>query len=566
MTDPARSTAPPSAVQRLDELFKPWNGASAPGLVVAVAHRGRVIYRRGFGLASIEHAVVNTPATRMRIGSTSKQFAALAAMLLAEEGRLDPEAPILRYLPELKNAAGEPTLRQLMLHTGGVRDPMVAELLRHRGLLPVLPAGHILAMSQRFRDGNFPPGERMNYSNNGYHLLSLAIERASGKSLGEVLTGHILRPLGMHHTELLPSDMRIVPGLASFHVPLPDGSYRRGIYPTEELLGAGGMISTVDDMLTWMAHLRSPEKKVGSAATWTQMLQRPRYSSGAEGSYCLGLLRTPYRGVETVQHSGATLGAACQMLTVPEQALDIIIMTNRSDVPAAALANKIIDIVLEGEGLEPPKRPVPAQEHEALLGRWYSPRSHTLLEFIRHRLEPQSPDVLAVKTHNELSGFLFEVDGVLRKAGYSVETLDIRKAFANPVASSELECSLDGNIESFARMTGEPPSAERIAGYAAGRYRLPDFGIEMELSLKEGRLRLDVLSPYEANHLELEPFSTEVLGSRSTQSVVAQPLPNATVVLERGSDGAVSGLWLNGNRERNIWFERCDAGGLQAAW
>jgi len=427
--------------------------------------------------------------------------------------------------------------------------------------VPVLPAGHILAMSLRFRDGNFPPGERMNYSNNGYHLLSLAIERVSGKSLGEVLAERILRPLGMHDTALLPSDMHIVPALATFHVPLPGGAYRRGIYPTEELLGAGGMISTVDDMLTWMAHLRSREKKVGSAATWTQMLQRPRYSSGAEGSYCLGLLRTPYRGVETVQHSGATLGAACQMLTVPEQALDIIIMTNRSDVPAAPIANKIIDIVLEGQGLEPPKRPVPAQEHEALLGRWYSPRSHTLLEFIRHRLEPENPEVLAVKTHNELSGFLFDVDGVLRKAGYSVETLDVPKTFGTQVAASDLECALDGNVEAFVRMAGEAPPAEQIAGYAAGRYRLPDFGIEMELSLKQGRLRLDVLSPYEANHLVLEPFSAEILGSHSTQSAAALPLPHATVVLERASDGSVSGLWLNGNRERNIWFERHYAGG-----
>ena len=565
MTDPASHTSPPSVIQRLDELFKPWNGSAAPGLIVGVAHHGRLLYRRGFGLASIEHAVVNTPSTRMRIGSTSKQFAALAVMLLAEQGRLDPEAPIRLYLPELKNAAGEPTLRQLMLHTGGVRDPMVVELLRHQGILPVLPAGHNLSMSLRFRDGNFPPGERMNYSNNGYHLLSLAIERVCGKSLGEVLAEYILRPLGMHDTALLPSDMHIVPGLATFHVPLPGGGYRRGIYPTEELLGAGGMISTIDDMLTWMAHLRSPEKKVGTSATWTRMLQRPRYSSGAEGSYCLGLLRTPYRGMETVQHSGATLGAACQMLTVPDKALDIIVMSNRIDVPTAPMANKIIDIVLAGEGLEPPKRPVPAQEYEALLGRWYSPRSHTLLEFVRHRLEPESQDVLAVKTHNELSGFLFDVDGVLRKAGYSVETLDVPKASGSQGAANDLQCALDGNTESFVRMTGAPPSAEQIASYAAGRYRLADFGIEMELSLQQGRLRLDVLSPYAGNHLLLEPFSAEILGSHSTQSAVALPLPHASVVLERASDGSVTGLWLNGNRERNIWFERHDAGGSKPA-
>jgi CubicO group peptidase (beta-lactamase class C family) len=557
MSDLAAKVSAAPVAARLDELFKPWNSSNAPGLVVAISHRGEVVYRRGFGLASIEHAVANTPATRMRIGSTTKHFAAFAAMLLVEEGLLDLQAPIRRYLPELKNPAGAPTLLQLMHHCSGVRDPFLPELLRHQGILPVLPAGHSLKATQGFRDGSFPPGERMVYSNNGYHLLSLAIERVSGRSLGEVLTERVLCPLGMHDTALLPSDMQIVPRLATFHVPAPGSGFRRGIYPTEELLGAGGMISTVDDMLAWMAHLRSPQKIVGSTATWARMLERPRYNSGALGDYCLGLLRFPYRGVETVQHSGATLGSGCQMLTVAEKALDIIIMSNRSDVPTMPLANKVIDLILEGDGLEPPKRAVAAQDHEALPGRWYSSRSRTVLELVRYRPEPEKPEVLAVKMHNELCGLLFEAGEVLRKPGFSMETLEIPRNQAALIAAGELECTLDGNPECFTRVNGEPPSAGQLAAYAAGRYRYLEFGIEMELVLKDGQLRLEVISPYWGSHLELKPLSELALGYAAQGSATAVQQGSGTIVLERRGDGSVSGLWLSSVRERNVWFERC---------
>lgn len=89
---------------KLDVLFQPWNRSDAPGLSVGVAYRGEVVYRRGFGLASIEHATINTPTKRMRIGSTSKQFCALCIMLLAEDGKLDLDRPVRSYLPELANA------------------------------------------------------------------------------------------------------------------------------------------------------------------------------------------------------------------------------------------------------------------------------------------------------------------------------------------------------------------------------------------------------------------------------------------------------------------------------
>src|SRR3546814_8700223 len=169
-------------------------------------------------------------------------------------------------------------------------------------------------------------------------------------ALGYFLQQRIIDPLGMINTSLLPSDMTLLPGIASFHRPQADDSYRRGSYPVEELLGSGGMVSTIDDMLRWLARLRGP-KRVGSARSWEQMLERAQYSSGTVGDYCLGLRRESYRGVEIIHHAGAVLGCNSQMLTVPAHDLDIIVIFNRMDCNASAMALKVVDAMLESSGL-----------------------------------------------------------------------------------------------------------------------------------------------------------------------------------------------------------------------
>src|SRR5579871_5128602 len=133
MTDAADTPAPPanSLEAQLDALFAPWDRTDAPGLVVGIARRGAVIYRRGFGMASLEVGVANTPKTRMRVGSISKHFTCLLALLLAEEGKLDLEAPIRAYVPELTGPGGEPTLRQLMQHRGGSRCYLDLSFIGH---------------------------------------------------------------------------------------------------------------------------------------------------------------------------------------------------------------------------------------------------------------------------------------------------------------------------------------------------------------------------------------------------------------------------------------------------
>ncbi len=343
----------------LDALFAPFDRTDAPGFAVGVALNGVPGYRRGFGMASIELPVALSPSIRMRIGSTSKHFCVLAAMLLREEGKLDLEASLRTYLPELPEWAAPMTVRQLMAHTSGMRDSL--DLL-------LQSAGPGIAVSNDFQlkllagldSVNAPAGHIWNYNNGGYVLLTEIIERLSGQSFADFLQARILQPLGMHDTLLRPLDTALLPNSATLHLPSPDGGWSRGVFGAP-IGGEGGIVSTVDDMLRWLKHMGNPI--VGSPETWQEM-RTPLTTHG----YGLGLNMTSHRGLATVHHAGGVIGGSSQMLKVLEHDLDIIIMTNgRSALDLYSLVDAIIDRCIPG--LPAPDEDVGGQVHE---GTFYS--------------------------------------------------------------------------------------------------------------------------------------------------------------------------------------------------
>ncbi len=545
-----------SVTEKLDALFAPWNRSDAPGVIVGAAHQGRVIYRRAFGLASIEQGTALTPATRMRIGSTTKQFCALGILLLAEEGKLDIEKPISTWLPELGAVCGRPTLLQLMQHTGGLHDPLSTVFLQNGGYYTELPAGSHLQMMSRIETCNFEPGSRFAYSNSGYQLLSLLTERLSGQSWAEFLDARVFQPMGMRDTAVLASDLDIVPNMAGLHVHTPHGAWRRGIYPSDENLGGGGIISTVDDMLLWAAHLRSAQKKVGSEALWRQMLEPQTFANGSRHCYALGLMRDAHRGVATIHHAGATMGSTHQMLTAPKQALDIIVMSNRMDVSSTALALKVLEAVLEDEGLAP-STPLPhAADYPALPGRWYSRQSRMLIEVAARKLVPDQPELLLLSTYNQPIGTLQQAGEGLALPDGPFSTIEFRALSRATTPAATLGVHLCGELEPFERLPETPPSAESLAAALCGRYRQPGYDKQAEITLRDGKLVLDLLPLHGRAYWELQPYSEDVLGCGNYQSIPQFMLPNSASLTVKREDGQVIGFWYDTDRIRGLWFER----------
>ena len=346
----------------LDSLFARWARSDRPGLAVGVRHRGRTIYRRAFGMASLETGRALTTASRIRIGSTSKHMTALLALLLAERGLLDLDAPVRTHLPELDGPGGEPTIRQLLRHTGGSRCYFDLSTIAH--LLATLPQGRALELQVRQRDRNFEPGTAMIYNNGGYHLVSIACERAANRPFDALLEDELFRPLGMADTRALPSDLEIVPGMATLHEPDGEG-WRRGVFPVQGIRGEGSVLSTVDDMLKWTAHLLARDQ-FGSERTWRELVERPVFPDGAVGDYALGLIHGEHRGRRTLFHAGGVIGGLSQMLLLPDDGVEIVILANGApDANPIELAEQVVDVLL---GTDEPD-PAPSLP-EGVAGTW----------------------------------------------------------------------------------------------------------------------------------------------------------------------------------------------------
>ncbi|NML96503.1 beta-lactamase family protein [Paraburkholderia sp. RP-4-7] len=543
---------------RLDALFAPYQRADAPGLVAGVTYRGRVIYRRGLGMASLEHGIANTPATRMRIGSVSKHFTCLAVLLLCEKGSLDADAPIGAYLPELPPAAGAPTLRQLMSHRGGQRCALDLALLTQG--LAISPRGALLASQQRQRDENFPPGERMMYSNGGYHLLSLAIERASGMPFDAFLATHIFDPMRMRDTACVSNDMTIERGIATMHVPDGQAGFRRGIFPSWEVLGEGSIVSTVDDMLRWTAHLHSGEKIVGNADTWAQMLALPVFSSGQRSQYSLGLKQSVYRGVGLIHHSGGVVGGTCQMLLSAEHGLDVVLLSNGAVNAPFELSKRVVDIVLAGElsGDGPPVA-ARAANHAARLGSYRSSSSGAVYaledrdgSLVLTGLLCPKPSITLYDSDNDLNDVEIEAsaDGAMALR------------WGSPGAPDDLSCIRIlhcGHADMFTRLGEAPALTPRLIAGMPGTFESHDANARATIRLDGEALVLRMQGAVGGCDYRLTPLASDVF---ALTPVDPMDLMTGIVTLTRDAASAhITGFRVDTPRTRHLAFTpvRADA-------
>lgn len=536
-------------IAALDDIFQIFNRSDAPGLVVGVAQHGKTLYRRGFGLASVELNVANTPWTRMRIGSTSKHFTCLAVLLLAEDGKVDPDASVRRYIPELPQLDAEPSLRQLMSHTGGYRCHLDLEFIASG--MAMQPKGTALRTLLRQTAANFAPGESSLYCNSGYHLLSLVVERISGMPFELFMQERIFAPLGMMDTASVASDLDIHRGMATLHLPKPGGSWTRGLFPSEELLGEGAIISTLDDMLRWLAHLRG-FKTVGSDATWTQMKTLSRLNDGSTNPYALGLMRHDYRGLDIIQHAGGVIGGSSQMLTVPSHELDVIIMTNGAMANPIELANQIVDAML-GEALGPRTEKAAAERFRPLAGtRYYSKQTGHVIAFsdVGGKLGLaflNSPAIPMTDTGDALRiGFQELAAGPL--------SLPVAQLANIHEAPASLQFSEAGKTSTFERIAAVTPSLAEAGATLVGRYHATDLGADAEIRFDGNALNLYVYGAHAVSVLPLEAFSADVFGLVSSIAVLSL---RGILNVER-KDGRVTGFFINTMRTRHLQFQRRD--------
>lgn len=529
----------------LDEIFLPFNRSDVPGLVVGIAQRGKLLYRRGFGLASMELSVANNPRTRMRIGSTSKHFTSLLALLMAEDGKLDLDAPIRRYVPELVGPGGDPTLRQLLQHRGGSRDSLDLGFLSRGMAMP--PKGTALALQIRQSGKNFAPGEAMIYNNGGYHLVSIAIERVGGASFEELVKQRLFEPVGMVDTTSVPSDHVITPGIAAMHVPAPHGGWRRGLFPSEEVRGEGAIVSTVDDMLRWAEHLRA-QNRFGSPATWAALTEQRTFPDGRVGYYALGLMVQSYRGIRIIHHAGGVIGGSCQFLTVPDHELDIVIMVNGAPgCNPIELAEKVVDLILS-EHLEERPQAIKTADFQNVLGDWWSEDTGMVYGLIDNK------GALNLTLCGMPVGMPVESgsDDWAVSPGMSMAVSEIEVALNEAMRGNGLPVRFGGKLAVYHRLSKDTADVQAFTTAATGHYHSADGNCTATITENEQRIVIRFCDAYGQTENEVLCLGETVAQTTHTDSGV-------TCILSFSKqNGKLTGFRLNSVRTRNLAFERIE--------
>ena len=311
---------------------------------VLVAREGKVLLDRGYGLADREWSIAATPATRFRVASITKQFTAAAILLLAERGKLALDAPLKTYLPDAPAAWDKVTVLNLLNHTSGIPDYLGAADYPATQAIPATPQ----LLLARFRDRplDFAPGEGWAYSNSGYVLLGLLIEKQSGLSYGEFLRKNLFEPLGMRDSGYDDGAAVIARRASGYR--LDHGAVVPALYRHQSTLyAAGGLYSTAEDLLRWQQALYSG--KVLSAASLQRMLTPNSHQAG------LGLMVLPLEDHVVYAHGGGVDGVHTMMSYDPATRVTVIVLSNQQDADVVALAGQLAaaargeTVVLPGE-------------------------------------------------------------------------------------------------------------------------------------------------------------------------------------------------------------------------
>ena len=343
------STAPGAITERVDRIFAKWNRDDTPGCALGVVRDGELVHEAYYGMADLEHGVPHSPLSVFDIASTSKQFTATAVVLLDQLGELSLDDDVRAYVPEIPDYGTPITLRHLIHHTSGLRDYINLRLLAgvHDG--DYVDMQDVIDILARQRGLNFPPGTDHMYSNSGYTLLAVVVGRVTGRFFGDWCQDNIFKPLGMTSTRFRADVSVVVPGLVQMYAPLEGGEPRKTA-DNEDVVGDGGLLSTVQDLARWERNFI--DERVGGAG-FRERMATPGTPENVEERYAFGLSVGEHRGRRTVSHGGNLRGFSGEFLRFPEQRLAVICLANVGAFDASGLALRVADLFLEGADTAP---------------------------------------------------------------------------------------------------------------------------------------------------------------------------------------------------------------------
>lgn len=475
---------PDLLMARVDSVFADIRH-DAPGCAVGVYRNGEMVLAKGYGLANLEDGRRITPRTTFELGSASKQFTALAVLMLEAQHRLSLNDNVRRYVPELPDYGTPIRIVDLLQHTSGIRDYGSLNLLAGRDSETMADFLALLARQQRL---NLIPGTRHEYSHSDFELLGLIVERVVQEPFGAYLERDLLRPLGMMGSRVYDGGRTRVPERAFGHTRPEDGF--RVLFNNSTLAGGGNLYTSVEDLRHWDRALA--EGATGLRPLVARMLTRPTLPNGDTIAYAYGVRKESYRGLPTVSRGSHSNGIRTEIIRFPEQQFTVATLCNGDHLWAGQRAERVADVYLGGVMQQrrpsyrpPPAVPISRAELQRYIGVYHSPGELDLsrIAILDGKLVELFGDTAQTFTYR--GDGLFTADGI---------TGDFRIAFSqNPSGTMRLNYVSDGEVgivlERMADSAVWRPDSSALTEYVA-TYFSEELDAVWHLAVHDGNLVL----------------------------------------------------------------------------
>jgi CubicO group peptidase (beta-lactamase class C family) len=351
--------------RQIDAIFSDLTQPDAPGLAVLVKRDGKIIFEKGYGSRELHSHTRIDPVTNFRLASFTKQFTAMAVMLLVHDGKLHYDDHLTDIFPDFP-AYGKPiTVRSLLTHTGGFLDYESIMEAEEKASGPMWTAEHqvqdeeVLKLLEKQKTGKFAPGTSWSYSNSGYVVLGLIVANVSGMPYRDFLKKRIFDPAGMAQSVVYQKGINEISNRAYGHSKHEDKFVETDQSPTSATLGDGGVYSNLEDLAKWdealQKHTLLSEKEMalalmpvklndGSETRWPKEIGGNTQGAGNPVSYGFGWFLDPYKGRPRMYHAGGTMGFRTMIERFTTDGLTVVILCNRLDLDPGALSERVADL------------------------------------------------------------------------------------------------------------------------------------------------------------------------------------------------------------------------------
>jgi CubicO group peptidase (beta-lactamase class C family) len=363
----AQSSEAPTA-KKIDAVFSRVTSSDTPGLAVLVRKNGSTVFERGYGVRKLRTKAKIDAHTNFRLASFTKQFTAMAIMLLVHDGKLRYDETLTEIFPDFPMYGKSITIRNLLNHTSGLSDyeDLMDAAEKSTGTIwtpeKQIQDAEVLELLKKETNGKFTPGTSWSYSNSGYVVLGLIVAKVSGNTYGEFLQTRISAPLKMNHTIVFQKGKNEVANRAFGHSKEGDAFKETDQSATSATLGDGGIYSNLEDLAKWDDALRNhtllSEKEFQSALTPVRLADgsEPHWPVAANDdnlhpskpvAYGFGWFLDPYPGHQRMWHTGTTMGFRTAIERFTEgDGFTVIILCNRTDLEPEKLALQVAEIFL----------------------------------------------------------------------------------------------------------------------------------------------------------------------------------------------------------------------------